>query len=303
MRLHIERSPLTTRIRLEEFDRIGCSTKTMASFDLAKFQENDSSYQATEEVIESIRGRSDIKSYRAKSIEYLYNEEKKTAIVLKCIARSTTKQFRKRTYKKTEIVFDIANRCTTVSNGAAAIRHFFIAFPEYDLAISCGSMDHESCVFFRQDGQSKLRAIYYNPNFSEQQEGVQFSKMVKELFVSLRGKLIEKQAFYEDDGNVGGNCSGVTWKKLYELLCDGESPFDDGSLQLEDYRYNTTASSHHRYQQNRKVKNEVKTLKHHDTWEPLDRMLAKVDTLSVFRISVQIATMIAELYIDQEQVE
>lgn len=187
---------------------------------------------------------------------------------MKSIARTTTNAFRKKSHKKTKIKFDVSNRCTTVSNGVAAIRHFFTVFAEYDLVVPCGSLDHECCVFFRQEDNEKLHAIYFNPSYSEQQEGVEFSTVVKELFVSLKGKVIKKQAFYAESGNVEGECSALTWEKIFRHVCDGLTPFDDDRLVLEDYSYNTTASSYHRYQQNRKQKQKgIKSFKHHDTWK------------------------------------
>lgn len=272
----------------------------MTSIVLAKFQNCASTYQATEAVIDDIRGRNNIKSYTFKNIEYLFNEETKTALVLKCIARTTTKAFCKKSYKKTKIVFDIGKRCTTVSNGVAAIRHFFSIFAGYDLVIACGSLDHECCVFFRQDDKGKLEAIYFNPNYSVEQDGVESSRVVKALFISLKKKLIKKQSFYAGCGNTGGLCSAFTWERIHQHVCDGLTPFNDDGLILEDYWHNTTASSHHRYQQNRKaLKAETKPLIHYEVWKPFDLKLENVDAREIFGIAVEISKMVADLHIDE----
>lgn len=179
----------------------------MAEFDHSIYKTFDSSYLATETVINQIRNHPDIHSCMDDYDEYLINEAKKSAVVLKYVVRKTTKAFLTKSYKQTKIEYDIAKRCTTVSNGIRLIRKFFNIYPNFDIVVPCGSLSHECCVFFRKDAAGKFRAIYFNPNFSTIQNGVESSKIVKELFVMMRGALVEKRSFYSPCGNVDGECS------------------------------------------------------------------------------------------------
>lgn len=227
----------------------------MAEFDHSIYKKFDSSYLATETVINQIRNHPDIHSFMDDYDEYLINEAKKSAVVLKYVVRKTTKAFLTKSYKQTKIEYDIAKRCTTVSNGIRLIRKFFNIYPNFDIVVPCGSLSHECCVFFRKDAAGKFRAIYFNPNFSTIQNGVESSKIVKELFVMMRGALVEKRSFYSPCGNVDGECSALTWKKVHDLVCDGSTPFMDHSLHLEDYSHNTTLASYNRYKSQQKQKN------------------------------------------------
>lgn len=224
----------------------------MAAFDEGIYKKFDSSYLATEVVINQIRDHRDTRSFLDDNDEYFLNDAKKTAVVLKYVIRKTTKSFLARSYKQTKIKHNIAKRCTTVSNGIRLIRKFLNMFPNFDLVVPCGSLSHECCVFFRKD--VKFRAIYFNPNYSNIQNGVESSKIVQEMFNTMRGALVEKRSFYSPCGNVDGECSALTWKMVYNLVCDGSSPFMDNSLHLEDYSHNTTLSSYYRYRAQQKQK-------------------------------------------------
>lgn len=226
----------------------------MAGFDKEIYKGYDSSYLANEMVMSQIQNHPDIRLLNNNYIEYLVNDRKKTAVVLKYVVRKTTKSFLQSSYRQTKIKYDFAKRCTTVSNGISIIRAFLKMHPDFDLAIPCGSLSHECCVFFRKNAAGKFRVIYFNPNYSTIQNGVESSKIVKQLFLAMKGAIIEKRSFYSPCGNVEGECSALTWKKLHDLVCNGWSPFTDNSLNLEDYSHNTTLASYNRYKANQKQK-------------------------------------------------
>lgn len=268
----------------------------MASFNIEEFIKYPSTYQATEDIIAQIRCQNGIQTYTEKNIEYLFNEEKQTAVMLKSIARKTTKLGEGKN-KKCEVKPDIGHRITTVSNGISAIRRFFKMFPTYHLVVSSGCLEHECCVFFRKEG-GKFKSIYFNPNFSDVQDGVESSTMVTKIFKTLGRALVEKKSFFAMCGNVDGNCSAHTWEKIYKHVCDGASPFNDDSLDLQEYSHNMTTQTYNRYKtKSIQRKRGKETLHHLKMWKQLDSKMIDVDGRDAFRIMGKISQMISDLKI------
>lgn len=271
-----------------------CFTKI--SFPYKAFVKNPDSYKAIEKIIAIIKEQENIQSFTAHNIEYLYNVNNKTAILLKSISRPTQRRYRKnKTNRRQKVDYDIAKRITTVSVGINAIRKFFSEFNNFELVVPCGSLSHECCIFFRKDDSNRLDTIYYNPNYSQVHDGVESSTVVRQLLTEMKGGISSKRAFYSPNGNVAGQCSAVTWHKMFDFVCNGCSPFnDEGSLGLEDYRHHTTTLSYNRYQQNAKKK-KPNILKHMKMWKEMDNMLLNASERKVIRISIKISQMLAEL--------
>lgn len=143
-------------------------------------------------------------------------------------------------------------------------------FSQYELVVSVGSHLHEGCIFFRKHKKA-MEAIYYNPNYSSKTKSVQYSKSTKELLRSIG--LSKIQAFHSKYGNAKGLCSSLTWELIFNFIQNGDSPFDDKTLNLIDYNHLMTPESYIQYFSN--ASTDKLGLKHFHIWKKLDKVLNK----------------------------
>lgn len=113
----------------------------------------------------------------------MVNDEHKTAVFLRFVAKRCFRGKRNRPYKNPH---DIANRITTTAVGKNAVLHFFNKpqFHAHDLVVPIGSHIHEACLFFKKtvDG---LTIIYYSSNYSMATQGTQYSKVGITVVVTI----------------------------------------------------------------------------------------------------------------------
>lgn len=197
-----------------------------------------------------MRELEDIHSFTAPSskYEYLYNSKCKKAILLKSISRKSQSRFGKKYNKRNKNKYDVGNRIITTESGYQAILRFFKQenFQDFELVVSSGSETHESCLFFRKDGDG-FAAIYYNPNYSERHDGVQYSHVVRQLLHKFGRKMKRIQAYHSPCYNVSAQCSALTWEQMMNHLCLGLSPFSNDNLALEEYTHCMTQSAYSNY--------------------------------------------------------
>lgn len=180
--------------------------------------------------------------------EYLFDLRAKKAILLKSISRSSQKRFRNKNKKRSKNVFDIGKRIVTTETGYQAISRFFNTdgFGKFELVVSCGSESHESCLFFRKE-DDKLAVIYFNPNYSERHDGVQYSHIVRQLLEKFGRRIRRVQAYYSPCFNVAARCSALTWEQMVNHVCYDKSPFTNKDLNLEEYSHYMTQMAYENY--------------------------------------------------------
>lgn len=229
-----------------------------------------STYKATEVLIRDIKRIRGVKSYKFGGFEYLYNEHHKTAVLLKYIAKWSRKFFKTKLNKRPKNKNDEANRIITTLYGKDGIMHFLnnSTFEKYTLSVSVGSMIHESCMFFRND-KSIINAIYFNPSYSTVHDGPQYSKYAHQLCTFFKKKLNNIRAYYSPSGNVEAECSKLTWKEIFNHLCNGDNPFTNDNIELQEYTYCFTRKTYNKYY--------TKKLLYHSNWEKYEQMLKKCD--------------------------
>lgn len=271
------------------------------------YKDFSSTYFATEAVIREIKKNRKIKSIINTDFnhEFLYNEESHTAVLLKCVVSGRKDTFKKKGYKKTKNEFDEANRDTTVYCAKASILSFLNdqRFEKFQLAIPCGSQVHETCVFLRKKIDN-FEAIYYNPNFSVKKDGVESSKTTNDLMKSFGERLVNIQSYYSPNGNIENNCSGWTWKEVFNHIYCGLTPFDNKNLKLEDYSHFTTPSSYERYTRKRDPEkvdphSQIQKLIHYDVWENLDQLLHDTDASRLTTISRKLSQIVTEFFVNK----
>lgn len=266
-----------------------------SKFDLRKFRELsvDSTYEAAEFIIEKIRNHPGIESYYGKDrAEFLYSKRYKTAVLLKYVAKISRRQFISRANKKTKHKFDIKKRITTTLCGKKHINHFLkqAQFKNYTIVTSVGSMDHESCMFFQRNDNSKIDAIFFNPNYSDLHDGVEYSKFAHKLSLSFGENINSVRAYYSSSGNVEGECTKHVWKAIFNMLCKGENAFTRRNIDLEDYTRCFTQKTYKRYFS--------KKLEYYSIWKNADDLLKKngIDNLDLLNINRDIYKAIAHYF-------
>lgn len=235
-----------------------------------------------------------VHSFKHNGIEYLYNDENKTALILKCVNRLSVNQFSKKTIKRAKNKNDKYNRCTTVDVVKNAITLFLnhVDYSCYELVVPVGTVDHECCVFFSKNGNT-FQSIYYNPNYSLIHDGVESSALANALLKEMGQNLRSIRSYYSLSGNVDDECSGFVWEEIFNFIKNGNSPFGNDSLNLEDYNHFTTQKTYDRY---RYKKTENIKLKYLRYWKRYDQMLGDIDTTDAIKISNKMSRIISDYY-------
>lgn len=134
-------------------------------------------------------------------------------------------------------------------------------FAHYELVVSVGSYNHESCLFFRKK-EGKTEAIYFNPNYSKKTKGVQFNQVAKMVLKIYGSGLSNARSFTSSCSNLKGICCQLTWARVHNFVINGDSPFDDTTLNLVDYNHFSTPHSYVKY--SRRTPNNETDLKLYD---------------------------------------
>lgn len=224
-------------------------------FSVQKFNEFISSYEAAQSTVNALRRNPNVHTHTHNKIGYVYNKENKTALVLKCVTKLDQPQHVKKTIRRSVNKYDKYKRTTSVNVGKNAISYMLNnpEFTNYEIVIPIGSLDHEACIFFKKN-EDLIEAIYFNPNFSVVQQGVQSSKIGKAILKSVGEDLKKIRAYYSPCGNVASMCSALVWEEIFNHVNNGSSPFANTELSLEDYNHFTTTSTYNRYRKNKKIK-------------------------------------------------
>lgn len=265
------------------------NTQQYLTFDFENFAAGDDSYKKTEETIEKIRKAPNILSYthpRSK-VEYLFNVKHKIALVLKSVAKVTDKMKKKR---KSKFPHDFAKRVITTQSGYNAVKDFYrnSEFKGYELIVPSGDNVHEVCLFFREYPERGYDTIFFNPNYSEIQDGVQTNKVAK-AFTKHFGRTIHRQrAYHSSDGNVGSNCSAATWEQIFNAICNGSSPFENPLIELHSFDHHMMEKTYHEYH-NLGI---TLKLKNGALWEKCDELLMDATEEEIAEIWSEIKLLI-----------
>lgn len=257
-------------------------------FNFKKFDSEESSFKATEDIIEVMRKQNGISSYIHNGNEFLYNKLFKTAVLLKCAAKFREPSFESKKNKRAKNPFDIGNRLISTSKAKIEISHFLNhkLYKYYYIVVPIGGWLHEACIFFKKSDKF-IHAVFYNPNYSDVTEGVESSKIGNELLRSFKGRLNFIQAYHSPTGNVENACSAFTWMEIFNHVCQGFIPFDNINIGLESYNALATDHSYKKYR--RKT-----LLKHFLVWINLDsRLRDNLDEKDLLDIEKKIANVIS----------
>lgn len=113
--------------------------------------------------------------------------------------------------------------------------------------------------------------IYFYPNYSRKTRSVQFCKIAKAVMSDLSRSLTKAQAFWSFCGNADGICSLLTWQRINDFVLDGQSPFDDDTINLQDYNHLLSSHSYKKYF-GHGLENQFKNIDH---WEDLGEIITK----------------------------
>lgn len=258
-------------------------------FDFDKFNSEENSYKATEEVIEIIRETNGIQSYKHNdAYEFLFNERYKTAVLLKCAAKFKEEHFTGKRNKRAKNKFDIGNRIISTVSARIEILHFLNSkYKAYSIVIPIGGWLHEACLFFRNH-DNFMHAVYYNPNYSDVTDGVESSKIGNQLLKSFHHRLNCIQAYHSLTGNVESACSAYVWMEIYNHVCNGFTPFGNEDIGLESYNSLLTEHS------SKKYRGKI-ALKHFSIWKNLDSKLRDdLDDQDLLDITYKISNVISD---------
>lgn len=270
------------------------------TFSVDKFySEFETTYAATDAAIDTMEKNKKIDTLTHKRNQYqtykfLYNEEGKTAMLPRCVTSGKNDLFLRRRYKKRENEFDDKKRDTTASFAKCAISYFLHRpkFKGYTIVIPVGTVNHELCLFFRMIDKY-IDVIYFNPNYSETNDGAETSKNAKALLKSFNQRIRSVRAYYSPNGNESAKCSGLVWEQIFNHLVNGLSPFDNMNLDLEDFNQHTTLKSYQRHHGKKSTKNSG-CLKYYEMWRKFDEMLHEVEDLA--EITSRISHVLSNYY-------
>lgn len=226
-------------------------------------------------VFEELRKNDKIKvvPHPRENYAFYINEEHKTAVFSKCVSVISGKLFGRKKYKTSKNQFDKFKRCTTTDVGKCAIYYFMNnnLFADYSLVVNCATLSHEVCVFFSKKDE-EMHAIYFNPNFSCTQDGIESSKIVNALLKSFGKSLTSIKAYYS--ANIESNCAAITWEQIYNHVWKGASPFKNNEFPLDDYSHCMTPFAYKKYWGKEKTTSSGERLKQ---WKDFDDILANVN--------------------------
>lgn len=252
------------------------------------------SYKAVEKTISEIREMENIRAYTHPKYkdEYLYNTKTKTAVLLKCVSKISKKLFVKKPRKSDENPNDIMNRTITTVSGYISVQNFFKAFDGYVLCVPSGHKVHETCFFFKKNGE-KLDIIFYNPNSSYIQDGTESNNVAK-AFVNHFGKKRRSSvlAYHDITGNEFGKCCALAWEQISNFICLGLSPFKRKNISLEPFDGIMSETSRKRYRNDPNyVWNNI------ETWKKGDNIMKKATGQDVVDITLILSNLITDFYI------
>lgn len=243
-------------------------------FNKSRFNSFESTYDATESEIQHMLDSGKLEKHHVGryNADFVYNEGSKTAALLKFVVKSPKPAYIKKRNRSYKSPHDQASRVTTTSVAYRLITQFMndSRFAVYELVISVGSYDHESCVFLRKNS-GKTEAIYYNPNYSKKTKGVQFCATANALLKNFGNALTTVQSFTSPCFNLKGFCCQLTWERIHNFVLNGETPFNDASLNLTDYNHLLTPYSYRKYFKRDPV-NEI-DLKHYEIWRDVEKIM------------------------------
>lgn len=259
------------------------------------FESLGDSYKAADDVLKKLDADPSIvvEPHPREKYNYYLNENRKTALFSKCVSKLSKRSFEKQ-YYKSENKKDKTKSCTTTLVGKNGISYFMNEgrFAEYSLAVDCGSLTHEIGLFFKKiDG--KLHVIYFNPNFSDCNDGVESSQVVNVLLRKLASSIASIRAYYSPTGNVESKCAAITWQELYSHVWKGTCPFNRNDIALEDYNHLTTLFNYKKYWFK---KTQPLPADEYKTWVLFDQQLAVFNSpLAICEISKEIIAAVQKI--------
>lgn len=259
-------------------------------FNFGEYDKHRNTYFATEVIISDIRKMDQITTLvdpRAK-IEYFLNGEKKTALLLKSVARVSLQSFVRKRNRRSKIVDDVANRIIPTLTGYRAVNFFYKEekFKHFDLVVPCGNAKHEAAMFFRKN-ENKLDVIFFNPNYSDVQDGVQRNNVAAKFLDEFGGTIRSIRAYHAPNGNEDSQCSAWTWQEIANHICHGTSPFINETL--ENYSQNMTENTYKRYHTTK-----FKANGNSDVWKKGKKLLKNATDKQIFEISKRISRIFLE---------
>lgn len=224
--------------------------------------------------------------------EFLCNHDQKSAIFLKSVAKKSADQFRRKTNKRNKIKYDIGNRIITTKTGYNEVVKFFSrpANRKYELVVPCGNYNHEVCLFFRKNRALEYEIIYFNPNYSDVQDGVQSCRRVAEFIGHFKSNVAKIEGYHSPCGNEASRCSALTWAEMFNHVCHGTSPFSNPSLQLQNYMHLMSEKVYDKYHKTKNNQN----FENIETWQECEEFIENATNHDMINISCGISDIFAK---------
>lgn len=259
-------------------------------FNFEEFDKQENTYLAAETTISEVRQMDQINAIIDSSakIEYFVNHEKKSALLLKSVARVSARRFVRKYSRRSKNINDVGNRKIPTLTGYRAVNFFYKKqqFQDFVLAVPCGNANHETAMFFRKY-DSKLDVIFFNPNYSDIQDGVQRNNVASKFLCEFGRTIRSIRAYHAPNGNEDSQCSVWTWQEIYNHICHGISPFTKDTLQ--EYSQNMTENTYKRYHKPKMNANE-----HNDVWGRGKTVLKNATDKQILEISKRISRIFLE---------
>lgn len=265
-------------------------------FTLANFKDSKQTFVATENTIVEMVKNKNIAELSHGNFDFLINANYKSAVLLSFTVVESQSKFLKAWNRKYKNPYDVAKRITSVNVVHKQIVWFLnnTNYKDHTIVVSTGSHLHKSCIFVRnitRNNETCFEAIYFNANFSQKTQGVQFSRTANGLLRKLGKKLVNIQSYYSPCHNRKGRCSYHTWKSIYNHLINGFSPFENVKVNLKDYKHYMTEYSYQKYHKNPHAKKEELKYKN---WMEFDTKLANIGPVDLMNIFKKINNVISE---------
>lgn len=243
-------------------------------FDAAHFDSFDSKYAAAESVIDRMKRSRHVSSHLRRHCEFLYNEQTKTAILLKFVVSLSKSASTAKRNRRNKGPLDIAGRMTTTTVAKNAVVHFLNRpqFQRYDLVVPTGNRLNGAWagVFLRKrDGHTE--AIYFNPKWSARTYGPESNRASVQLMKMFGRNLTNVKAF--DLNCYRHNRAAICWQAMFDHVVNGDTPFGNAALHFVDFTHFMTPTQYKQHQHKSSGREYV--LKHYDMWKKVNDKLAE----------------------------
>lgn len=125
-------------------------------------------YECMEEALAWLKKTPNVEEEHLQSVAILVNQTLQRGLLMASIT------YQKRSTSRTILVSDVHNRCKTIETGAKAVRCFLNKYPNFVIAFSIGTFQHETCLFMRRSASGEqYESVLFNPSVGARVKNVE----------------------------------------------------------------------------------------------------------------------------------